>query len=1142
MNISKKTLSNPVLMIVIFSLIAIMGVFTVNKVEINLWPEMNDPSLMVYATYENAGPQSVETSVTKIIEDGLVSVSNLKKMTSISAEGSSMITMQFTYGTNLDVATNEVRDAIDSIKDSLPKVVKTPSIMKFTSSSMPIMTIAVRGNRTAEELRYIADNEVKNVLKQAGGVGQASVSGGRTQIVRVELSQNRLVAFGLTVADISAKLALENLDLGGGKIKENASNFTIRTNGEYKSLKEINDTVLKTVNGYNVKLSDVGKAFMGYKDKSESVFINGTAGVYISVTKQSRTNSVKVADALYEKLAELKQSLPDDIKLEIISDDSITIRETLHTLYETAIQGILLAVIVLFIFLKSFKSTFIISISIPLSIVMTLLLMYVSGITLNIMTLTGLILGVGMVVDASIVMIDNIYAYRVRGTRAKTAAILGSQEMISSVLSGNLTTIVVFIPFLFYMKELDWIGQIAKDMIFTIVMAIVSSLFVAIFLVPVLAGQYMPLSNRTETPVRNPVLKILYAFFDSMLTTCTAVYKKLLSAALMYRKTTVITSVGALLLSFALVPFLHFELMEEDNTGAVVLNIVEPVGTSLNVTESVVQYFATVVEKEVSHYKNVVASTGTSLMEGSATENKGSVTVYVPLTDTQADSIADVKKKLSAHFSHFPSVQFTFSQGDMESIAGYDIDILVRSSDLEAASKVSKQLMAVMKNMGNLGNIHRDLDEGLPQVEIEIDRQRAALFGINVNTAATEINNSIAGVTSTKFRSNGNEYDVILMYQGDDKQNVIDLDSITVEGTNGLVSLSNFASVKKSLGPVEVKRQNRVRAIHVQAQITDGENAAVVENQIKALVKENCIIPSSVSVTYEGSWQTMQKQGSVFGQIIALAVILVFGVMAGTYGSFKAPLINMMTIPFMFIGVIVAYLLKGQAISLMTMLGLVMLVGIVVNNGIILVDYTNLLMARGKKLKEACLEAGTSRFRPVLMTTLTTVLGMLPMSFNTQGSAAMIQPIGLSVLGGLISSTFVTLLLIPVLYSLVMSEKTAAKNTYVLTTGKKDVAECNEYNGKTAAYRCEIVANQSVEDDIIDALEQELSDFQYTLAEQVYGKGLRARKLGNATWPQMNFVLMAYITEEQLETVTAIVELTRQKFAGEGIQLFVMKI
>ncbi|MBR0032833.1 MAG: efflux RND transporter permease subunit [Treponema sp.] len=1147
MNISKKALSNPVLIIIVFTLLGIMGLFTLKKVEINLWPDLKEPYLMVYTRYENADPQSVENSITKIIEDGLVSVSNLKKITSISSEGTSIIELEFNYGVNLDAATNEVRDAIDSIRDYLPKNVKTPGIMKFTMNSMPIMTLAVRGNRNAEDLRYIADKEIKGILTQAAGVGQAIVSGGRKQIVRVELSQNRLAAFGLTVPQIASKLALENLDLGGGKIRDGYKNFVVRTSGEYSSVKEINDTVLKTINGYNVKLSDVGRAFFGYKDATESVYINGKPGVYISITKQSGTNAVKVADALYEKLEELKENLPGDIQIEVISDDSITIRETLNTLFSTAWQGILLAVLVLFIFLKSFKSTFIISISIPLSIIITFLLMHIFKITLNMMTLTGLILGVGMVVDASIVMIDNIYSYRVRGTRAKTAAILGSQEMISSVISGNLTTIVVFIPFLLYMKELDWMGQMAKDMIFTIVIAIVSSLFVAIFLVPVLAGHYLPLTNTTEKPVRNAVLKKLYDSFEKVIDKITEVYKKILYAALSHRKTTIFSAVAALFLSLALIPFLGIDLLPDTDAPSVTLNIEQPVGTNHDSTAKVVQYFSSLAQREVKKYKTIVASTGTAETGETSSENKGNVTIYLPYANKQIDSASDVKRKLEAHFAKFPGTKFSFRRGEMEEIEGPAIDIVVRGNDLAEASKFSKKLMKLMEQTGSLGTIGMDLKEGLPQVEVSIDRERAADFGVSIEAAAIEINNSIAGVTATKFRTNGNEYDVVLGYKNSDKEKVVDLDSIMVQGKDGLVRLSNFASLKKSFGPVEINRQNRTRSIHVTASITDGSKAPEVEAKIKKLVSENCVIPSALTVSYEGSWKKMQKQGSAFGQIIILAMILVFGVMAGTYGSFKAPFINMMTIPFMFIGVLVAYFLKGQPISIMTMLGLVMLVGIVVNNGIILVDYTNLLVSRGKSVREATFEAGTSRLRPVLMTTLTTILGMLPMSFVTTGSAAMVQPIGLGVLGGLLSSTFITLVLIPVLYSILMKDPVAEKSKIKMIelpseSEKTALEKQNEYNGKKADFRCEIIANQSVQEEITSLLEEKIEGFQYSVVEETFGRGLQSRKLGSSVWPEMNFVLTAYITKEELSVVTNVVESVKSIFHSEGIQMFAVTV
>jgi hydrophobic/amphiphilic exporter-1 (mainly G- bacteria), HAE1 family len=1135
-------MSNPVLVLIVFALLGIMGLFTFRSVQVNLMPDVTFPYLIVSAAYTNAGPQSVENAVTKVIEDGLVSINNLKKMTSISSEGFCTVGLEFFYGTNLDAATNEVRDALDGIKDYLPKSVKTPGIMKMNMGSMPILNIAVRGNRSEDELRYIAMNNIKKVLAQAGGVAQAVVNGGRSSIVRVELSRNRLAAYGLSVSDIASTLALENLDLGGGRITENNRNFVIRTTGEYKSIEEINNTVIKTVNGYNVRLSDVGKAGMGHSDISQEVFINGMPGIYISVIKRSGTNSVKVADGVYAKLAEIQKTLPSDIHLEIISDDTTMIRDTLRTLFESAWQGILLAVLVLFVFLKSFKSTFIISISIPFSIIITMLVMHMTGITLNIMTLTGLILGVGMVVDASIVMIDNIYVYRMRGAKPRVAAELGTQEMIASVISGNLTTIVVFVPFLLYMKELGYVGQLFRDMIFTIVIAIVSSLFVAVFLIPVLAGHYLPLTNRMEKPVRNQLLKKLYAFFDRIFDLITAGYRRVLTAALTHKKRTVCISIGILFCSVALIPLLHVKAMPDTESESVTLKVSLPVGTPIEKTTAVIRKFESYVLQDVKGYTNVIVSAGVDENEEAGSVSyKGSLSVFLPSSKKQIDTSSSIQKKLSAHFGEFSGVQFTFQNSDSDSMAGADLDIVIRSNDFAAGSAAAKQVKAAMSACKDVGNIAVDMEEGLPQVEINIDRRRAALFGISIDAAAREVSNCIAGVTATRYRTNGKEYNVVLIYKDSDKNQVIDLDAVRVRGTNGMVRLSNFATLKRGVGPVAVRHENRIRTIHITGSILTKKNANIVENIVKKNLAASYIIPSGVTVSYEGSWKTMAKQGNVFLQIVILAILLVFGVMAGTYGSFKAPFINMMTIPFMLTGVSISYVLMRQPVSIMTMVGLVMLVGIVVNNGIILVDYTNLLINRGYKMKDACLAAGTSRLRPVLMTTLTTILGMLPMSFTTAGSAALVQPIGLCVVGGLTSSTFVTLFFIPVLYSLVMKEKKTERSS-IAVDGTGSGKELNVANNEKMAYRCEIIANQSVEDDLLGLLEEQVSGIQYTLNEGIYGRGTRNRKLGTAIWPELNFALYTYVRSEFLESVQQVVDAVQKKFPDEGIQLFVLPV
>lgn len=1037
--ISQKTLRHPILTLITFALIGILGIFTLSNISVSLFPDVDIPYLMVSASYPNAGPQTVEKSVTTPIENALVSLSNLKKLTSTSSEGSCTVSLEFNYGTDLDIASNDIRDKLDRVTRALPDNV-TPTIFKMNADSSPIMRIAIRGNRSADDLKMIAENTVCDILEQANGVGEATVSGGRTKIVRVELEQNRLHAYGLALTTVSSSLGRQNIELGGGTIKEGKTSYSIRTTGEFTSVEQINNTVIQTVNGYAVKLSDLGRAYMGYSDATNEVYINGVPGVYISITKQSGENSVTVADAVYKKIEAASAMLPSDVNLEIVSDSTEMIRETISTLIESAWQGLLLAVVILYIFLCSFKSTIIIAISIPLSMLITLLCMNFAGITLNMMTLTGLILGVGMIVDASIVMIDNIYAYRSRGTKANIAAILGSEEMMMSVLSGNLTTICVFIPFLFYMADLGMYGQMFKGMIFTIVIALLSSILVAMFLVPVLAGHFFPLTNRNEKPVKNPLLKGLYAFFGKCQDAVRFVYRKALGVALNHRFITILICVTLLAMSFMLIKTMRFAMMTGGSDSSVTLSITMPTGTTLEETSGIVNQFEKIIQQEIKGYKTIISTVGGGGRRNSS--YTGSIEITLPDSEEQIDNSQTIQAKLRPHFNDFTDVRFGFGRGFRGQMTGDDIDIVIRSNSLDSALDVANKVSDVIKQISDLGEPSIDTTEGFPQVEIKVDRDRAYAFGVNVNSVANEIYACIQGVSSTTYRENGEDYSVYVMLRPEDREQVIDLEQIYVQGSKGLVSVANFAYVEKGLGPVSIRHENRTRIVHVKANIITETNANIVEDEIKDRISSTFIIPEGVSVSYEGAWKNMNEQWMVYLRIGLMAILLVFGVMAATYESFKAPFINLMTIPFLVIGVVGIYKITGQAISMMTAVGLIMLIGIVVNNGIILVDYTNLLIDRGMKMKEACLEAGSSRLRPVLMTTLTTILGMLPMCLATTGSAGMVQPIGIAVVGGLTSSTFITLFLIPVLYSLIMKEKKAVKSRITIAMpSEKTVAK-----------------------------------------------------------------------------------------------------
>ncbi len=1044
MSLSKGAVEHPVLTLIVFALLGIMGVFVLGNIAIDLFPEIDIPMILVLTTYDNAGPESVEKSVTEVLEGSLVSVSDLDTLTSYSSEETSMILLEFNYGTDLDVATNDIRDKIDMVKRFLPDSVDNPSIIKMDASSMPIMRIAVRGNMSSNELREIADNTISDQLSQASGVAEARVSGGNEKIVRIEIAKNRLDAFNLTLSQISSQLAAQSLELGGGKITEQNMDYSIRTTGEFASIEEIQNTVVATVNGYNVKLSDLGEVFEGYEDKSNAVYINGEEGVYVSIVKQSGKNTVAVAKSVYAKMEEIKSILPAGISLQVVSDDTEEISDTISILVDSAWQGLLLAVLILFLFLQSMKSTIIISISIPLSIIITLLAMYMTGITLNMMTLTGLILGVGMIVDSSIVMIDNIYTYRLRGAKPYVSAILGSSEMLASVVSGNLTTICVFLPFILFEAELGVMGEMFNSLIFTIIIALVSSLFVAIFLVPVLAGHFIPLTNRTEKPVKNKALATFYAFLDKVLNKITDVYRVMLKAALGHRIITAIIVATIFILSIIQLQRMNIIFMDSGEESSVDLNVELPIGTTLDETDAVMRQLERIAFDEIEGYDFIITSVGTGANRQSGDASyKGGLSIQLPNVSEQIDSSETIKEKLRAHFQDFPGVSFTFEQGRAASIAGSDIDVAIRSDDLDAAYSTALSIETILSGMEDLTDVSIDMTEGLPQLEIKIDRERAYAFGLTVSAIANEINACMDGVTASVYRSQGNEYDMVVMLRPEDRAQIIDLDQIFVNSPNGRVSVANFAEVIKGSGPVTITREDQTRIIHVTADIITNVRADIVENNIMQAIASQMIVPEQVTISYEGSWKEIQEQGRTYIMIIILAIILVFGVMAGTYESFKAPLINLFTIPMLLIGVVGIYTIMGQAMSIMSMIGIIMLVGIVVNNGIILVDYTTLLRERGMDIKNACLAAGVSRLRPVLMTTLTTILGMLPMCFDTEGQAAIVQPIALCVAGGLTSSTFITLLFIPVVYSVIMAKD---KQGHMKSTAIENLKRLEEKN------------------------------------------------------------------------------------------------
>jgi len=1025
-SLAKRVVGRPVLITVLFALVTIVGIYSTLQLPLDLFPASEEPRMSVSTSWTGANPRTVEELVTKVLEASLTGVEGLSSVSSTSSEGSSNISLAFEYGTDLDAATNDIRDKLGRARRALPDGVGEPTIQKFDSSAMPIMRLAIRGSRTAEELKAIAESAVAPRLEQAAGVAQVSVSGERARVVRADVSRNRLEAYGLTITQIASSLAAQSVETGGGRIEEGDKSYSLRTTGEFASIAQIADAVVARRNGYGVRLRDVAEVYDGFAEETSAVLIDGETGVYLSVQKRTGANSIQTADAVAAKLAEVSRSLPAGVEVETISDDTRLIRSTVADLVSSAGAGALLAMAFVFLFLRSLRPTIVIGLSIPVSIVVTLLAMYFAGLSLNMMTLTGLILGVGMIVDSSIVIIDNIHAYRERGARARVAAMVGTEEMILPITASTLTTIVVFLPMILFRRKLGRLAVMFEGAMFTIVIALVASWIIALFLVPVLASRYLPFATREERPIRSRLLLALDRAVEGALSALTRGYSAALKAALGHRALTVLVALGLFALALAAAPRMDIVFSPTMQGDSVSLSVSLPVGARYEETKDLVLQLEAAARADIKGYKTVIASVGSSGRSGRS--NQGSIDVILPPDGKGADSAQAVQAKLRSRLKDYPQATFSFSSGRGGFGSRPDLSIAVTSEDLEKAVATADGIVALIKaKVPQVTDARTDMTNGLPQLQIVIDRERAYSFGLSLSAVAKEIDANVAGVTAAAYEEGGEELGVFLSLAKEDRQSVPDLGSIFVLSSSGArVPLSEIASMEKGVGPVSIRRENQARKVTVTGKLS-GLRADKAEALVKEAIRDGLVLDDAVRLEYSGSWSEITSTGSSFLLVLALAVLLVFGVMAGQYESFKDPFINLFTIPLALIGVFAVHLLAGQAFSMFTLVGLVMLVGIVVNNGIVLVDYTNLLRGRGRPLFEACLEAGRSRLRPVLMTAVTTILGVAPMALFPTQNASIMQPIGLCIMGGLASSTFITLLLIPVVYYLFNAKEEARK-------------------------------------------------------------------------------------------------------------------
>ena len=1038
MSISKFSVGRPVTIIIVFLLVLIIGAFIFPKISVDLYPKFNPPVLLVLTTYEGAGPEYIENNVTRLLEGALSNVSDLKEITSTSLEGRSVVALEFDWSKDMTEASNDVRDRLESIKRRLPEDADAPSVFKFDPSMAPILRLSVEGTRTPAELKKIAEDIIQPRIEQIPGVAMTDLRGGRDRIIRVEVSKNRLEAYKLTMMEIAAALAAQNIDIGAGSVESGSYDFIVRSRGEFKKIDDLADAVVarRSVSPGSapvpIKLRDVAKAYDGFKDLTQTVFINKLPGIYMIVRKQSEANSVSTADAVFAELEKLNKELPKGVAVNVLVDSTKLIKDSINQVSSSAFTGGILAMIILFFFLRSVKSTLIIGISIPVSILITLMGMFFAGMTINLLSLAGLTLGVGMIMDSSIVMLENIFKYREKGAQLKPAAILGSKEMVAAITASALTTVCVFLPVVIFKADLGMMGVMFNDLAFTVVVALLASLLVAIILVPVLSSKYLKLYTKQQRPIKNKFLFKVDNISENFFLRTEKAYKKILNIVLKKRKATMLVVAAIFIVSILLIPLAGIELTPSPTEDEVILAVELPTGSTLETTEEVMTVLEKIVLEEVKGYKNLIKTSGSS--SGAflgRSSHRGELSISLPAYKERIDSAETIKSKLRAHFSKFPGVLFNFRTGQRRGPGNASpIDIRVKSHDLdlimERAVEIKKLLEA---NIPELTEPLTDIDNSLPEVNIVFNRERLYDFGLTAGAVGSEIRAAINGVTASIYRGPGDdELDLVVVLDDEDRKSIPDLGTIYVTNNRGeYIPVSSFASIETGYGPVSIKRVDQTRVVHVLAGLEKGAKLNEVQKKIEDIIQKNIVPDDAVRIEYKGDYGQLMENRNALISIIIVALLLVYGVMASQFESFKDPFIMFLTIPLMIIGVVLIHLILAKPFSLFSIIGIVMLVGIVVNNGIVLVDYTNLLVKRGMPLGEACAEAGVNRLRPILMTTLTTILAMIPMAFFPGEGSELIQPIGQTVIGGLTTSTIITLVFIPVMYYVFNKKRMAGK-------------------------------------------------------------------------------------------------------------------
>ena len=1022
MSIYGSAVKNPVSTLMVFVGVILFGIYSFINLPVDFYPEMELPAIMVFTSYNGANAADIETNISKPLENALNTVSNLKQIRSVSRDNVSIVTLEFEYGRNLDVAANDIRDALSTVSRFLPEGVEDPIIFKFSTNLMPILFFAVTAEESYPGIEKELDEKIVNSLNRIDGIGAISLIGTPKREICINIDPRRLEAYNMTVEQIGNIIRAENINMPSGNVEMGMLNYPLRIQGQFEESEKIQNIAIGNFQGKTIYLKDVATVKDSIKKMNVDEKINGKPGIRMIVQKQSGANTVKVAREVQKELAKLQKNLPSDVKILTIFDTSDFITKAINNLSETLMYAFIFVVLVILLFLGRWRATFIIVLTIPISLIVAFIYLGVSGNTINIISLSALSIAIGMVVDDAIVVLENITTHIERGSTPREAAIYATNEVWLAVIATTLTVVAVFFP----MTMVSGLaGMLFKQLGWIVTVTVCTSTIAAITITPMLSSKLLKLRKKTKIPGRLSYERLFIPTLEAL----DSFYARLLRWSLNHRKTVVFSTLGIFVFSLVLASmFIRGEFLPQTDEGRISIEIELQTGTRVDETIKVARRIDDFITTNIPEKLILSTSSGSVDDAGFAAlfQKSGSniinITMSLVTASKRGRSVFEIAEVLRNYLATFPEIvkyKVNTGNGSMGMGGGGNtVDVEIYGYDFDQTTALANQIADKIKQIPGAREVLVSREKSKPELLIVLDQQKMSQHGLNTALVSTMIRNRVLGLTASLFRESGNEYDIVVRFDEQYRNSIFDLENIAIPAGNSVVRLSEIADVVEYWTPPIVDRKRRERIVTVSAtpyKVPLGQLAADIQTEVNKIA-----IPSGILVNVGGAFEDMTDSFKDLGLLMLLSILLVFIVMASQFESFKMPFIIMLSVPFAFTGVILALIITGTSLSIIAALGAIMLIGIVVKNAIVLVDYINLMRDRNYDLDEAIIISGRSRLRPVLMTTLTTILGMLPLALSSGEGSEIWSPMGISVIGGLTFSTLITLVLVPVIYRIVV--------------------------------------------------------------------------------------------------------------------------